>query len=188
MAGLLEALAPTAAQILEAIPTPPVTVIALGYGPAMKGAVPVGFGALIPRSENLRILGCLWDSHLFPGREPAGHLLVRVMLGGSADPQAASLDDAAMLAQVTGELRRLFPRLTEAPVFHRIVRWSRAIPQYGPGHLRRVEALRGDLARHAGLFVAGNALEGIAFTKAAAAGVRAGQAAAAQLLGLEATR
>ncbi|MDQ7005880.1 MAG: protoporphyrinogen oxidase [Acidobacteriota bacterium] len=188
MAGLLEGLAPTAARILEAIPTPPVTVVALGYGPAMRGAVPVGFGALIPRGEDLRILGCLWDSHLFPGREPAGHLLMRVMLGGSADPQAAGLDDATMLAQVTGELRRLFPRLTEAPVFHRIVRWPRAIPQYEPGHLRRVEALRGDLARHPRLFVAGNALEGIAFTKAAAAGVRAGQAAAAQLLGLEATR
>ena len=188
VAPLLEPLAPTAAQILGAISTPPVNVVALGYSPAMKNAVPVGFGALVPRGEDLRILGCLWDSHLFPGREPAGHLLLRVMLGGSADPRAADLDDEDTLAQVSADLRRLFPRLTEAPLFHRIVRWPRAIPQYGPGHLRRIEALRADLARHPGLSIAGNALEGIAFTKAAAAGVRAGRAAAAHALGLESSR
>jgi len=59
-----------------------------------------------------------------------------------------------------------------------VVRWPRAIPQYELGHLERVARIERELDALPGLFMAGNALHGVAFGKAAAAGARAGKAAA----------
>lgn len=176
MAPLIEGPCPAAAAELTAIETPPVLVVALGFAPAMRGAVPKGFGALIPRGEGFRILGCLWDTHLFPGREPGGHLLVRAMLGGAVDPEVIRLSDEQVLTQTLADLRALMP-LHDEPLYAKVIRWPRAIPQYTIGHLERVARLREALARRPGLLLAGNATDGIAFTKAAAAGVAAGEAA-----------
>ena len=180
-ASLIAPLAPVAARELAAIPTPPVTVVALGFAPSMRDAAPTGFGVLIPRGEGFRILGCLWDSHLFPGREPEGHLLLRVMLGGAVDPQVADLDDDEVMQTVLEDLRRLMPRLGK-PLYKQIIRWARAIPQYTLGHAARLRSIDEDLARHPGIHLAGNACRGIAFTKAATAGARSGKEAARRLL------
>lgn len=48
------------------------------------------------------------------------------------------------------------------PVWHRIVRWPRAIPQYHLGHLDRVQWIETRLVQHPGLFLGGNALHGVA--------------------------
>jgi oxygen-dependent protoporphyrinogen oxidase len=48
------------------------------------------------------------------------------------------------------------------PVFHHLVRWHRAIPQYHLGHLDHVAAIEQRVAGHAGLFLGGNAYHGVA--------------------------
>ena len=85
MAPLLTAAAPDAARSLREISFPPVIVTGLGFGPEALASIPRGFGILIPRGEGYRILGCLWDTHLFAGRSPEGQLLIRTMSGGSVD-------------------------------------------------------------------------------------------------------
>ena len=50
----------------------------------------------------------------------------------------------------------------EGLMFHRIIRWQRAIPQYHLGHLERLAWIGERLRQHAGLFVAGNAYHGVA--------------------------
>lgn len=182
MAPLVRDHAPELARALDAIYCPPVTVVALGYGPQTLAKVPQGFGVLIPRGEGYRILGCLWDSHIFPGRSPEGSLLLRVMLGGAVDPEAALLANDELLRLVDQDLSRLFG-IQEKPVYHRIVRWERAIPQYELGHLDRVAAIEHELQSRPGLFMAGNALYGISFGKAAATGLARGQEAARWLIG-----
>jgi oxygen-dependent protoporphyrinogen oxidase len=62
------------------------------------------------------------------------------------------------------------------------VRWTRAIPQYAVGHPRVVEQVDEGIARLPGLSIAGNALHGVAFAKAATEGWRRGEAAAAHAL------
>jgi oxygen-dependent protoporphyrinogen oxidase len=181
MAPLVREHAPELAQQLDAIYCPPVTVVALGYGPQTLPRVPRGFGVLIPRGEGYRILGCLWDSHIFPGRSPEGSLLLRVMLGGAVDPEAALLPDERLLSLVGQDLLRLFG-IQEKPVYQRIVRWERAIPQYELGHLERVTAIEWEIKKRPGLFIAGNALYGISFAKAAATGLARGQGAARWLV------
>lgn len=176
MAPLVRGESPALARLLDEIPCPPVAVVALGLGPEARDQVPRGFGVLIPRGEGARILGCLWDSRLFPGRGPAAHVLVRAMLGGAVDPAAGALDEESLVAITREDLRRMMG-LDAAPVFRRVVRWPRAIPQYTLGHGERVRSIEAEAARLPGLFVAGNALHGIAFGKAAAAGRERGESA-----------
>lgn len=178
MADLVREHAPDLAAPLDTITYPHVSVVALGFGPEALAQVPNGFGVLIPRGEGYRILGVLWDSRFFPGRSPdENHLLMRIMVGGAVDDGARDLDEDALVALVREEVTRLFG-LTVTPVYTRVARWDRAIPQYELGHLERVAAIDTALARRPGLLFAGNALHGIAFGKAAAAGVAAGKEAA----------
>jgi oxygen-dependent protoporphyrinogen oxidase len=70
-------------------------------------------------------------------------------------------DDDRLLAAVRQELGVAMGVRAE-PVFHHIVRWPRAIPQYHLGHLQRVARIEEHAARHPGLFLTGNAYHGIA--------------------------
>lgn len=43
-----------------------------------------------------------------------------------------------------------------------MIRWERAIPQYHVGHLERVQLIEEMTAQYAGLFLGGNAYNGVA--------------------------
>lgn len=180
MAALVKEQLPALAKPLDAIYCPPVAVIALGYGPAAFEKVPQGFGVLIPRGDKYRILGCLWDTFLFNGRSPEKKLLLRTMIGGGVDPEGGSMSDLELIDQAKQDLAGLLD-LKLQPLYQKVVVWPRAIPQYTIGHSDRVAAVEKELAANPGLFVAGNALYGVAFSKAAVAGLRAGEKAAAYL-------
>ena len=49
-----------------------------------------------------------------------------------------------------------------APVFHEVVRWTKAIPQYHLGHLERVARIEERGGAHPGLYLGGNAYRGVA--------------------------
>jgi oxygen-dependent protoporphyrinogen oxidase len=174
MAPVLERQSPELSRRLQEIEYPTICVVALGYAAAGATRVPPGFGVLVRRGEGIRMLGCLWDSHLFPDRAPASHVLVRAMLGGAVDAGVARLDDHTLVRLVREELAKLMS-LDAPPVFERVIRWPRAIPQYTLGHLDRKAGIEREAARLPGLFLAGNYLAGIAFGKAAAAGVDAAE-------------
>jgi oxygen-dependent protoporphyrinogen oxidase len=53
------------------------------------------------------------------------------------------------------------------PVFHHLVRWPRAIPQYEIGHLERVSRIEQAIDKLPGLFVTGNAFHGVALNDVA---------------------
>jgi oxygen-dependent protoporphyrinogen oxidase len=177
-ASIVGELAPGLARVLAQIAYPPVAVVALGFDAAAARGVPRGFGVLIPRGEGYRVLGVLWDSHIFPGRSPDGTLLVRAMLGGAVDPAVGSADASTLVELTRDELRRLLA-IEAPPLYSHVHLWPRAIPQYELGHGDRVRRIEAELVRQPGLFLAGNALHGIAFARAAAAGLAAGDAAAA---------
>jgi oxygen-dependent protoporphyrinogen oxidase len=180
--SMIETIAPELSRLLLEIPYPPVAVIACGFGPGALDKVPRGFGVLIPRGESYRMLGCLWDTHLFPGRGPENHLLLRVMLGGAVDTAIGALSESELLRMTREELRRLFG-IEETPIFEKIVVWPRAIPQYELGHLRRVAAIDRELDRLPGLYLAGNALRGISFSRSAVTGIEQGHRAVGWLSG-----
>lgn len=159
-APLLAPLAPDAADALAGIEYPPVAVVATGYRPA-PGMHPLdGFGFLIPAKENRRILGTLFSSTLFPGRAPDGMALLTSFVGGMRQPGLARQAEANLTAMVADEQRQLLG-CPAAPEFSRVTMWERAIPQYAPGHLQRMERLARAEEQLPGLFFCANYRGGI---------------------------
>ena len=62
---------------------PPVASVVLGFRREDVTHPCEGFGMLIPKIENLKILGTIFSSSLFPNRAPAGHGMLR--LAGRAE-------------------------------------------------------------------------------------------------------
>lgn len=159
-ARLLRPIDTELAAELDAIPTAPIVVVCFGYEEARIPEPLDGFGFLVPRGEGARILGCLWDSSVYPGRAPRGKVLVRVMIGGARDPEAIDLSDEDLLEVVRADLARTMG-LALDPEFVRIFRHPLGIPQYTTGHLERLARLDARLGRHPGLFLAGNSYRGV---------------------------
>jgi len=120
-----------------------------------------GFGMLMPSRAGRRVLGVLFSSTLFPGRAPAGQVLLTTFIGGARNEAVATLDEAAIVRQVLADLTPLLG-IRAAPVFERVRRWPRAIPQYELGHLERLARIDARLARLPGLHVRADWRDGIA--------------------------
>ncbi len=159
-AGLLEALDAPLAQLLGEIPYAPVAVVCLGYLRAEVSRPLDGFGFLVPVEEGKTLLGCLWDSSMFPHRAPEGRVLLRAMVGGARRPELAGLPEDAMLRAVRQDLQEIVG-LEAKPVLARVFRHPQAIPNYNVGHGRRLERIGERLASLPRLLLTGNAYHGI---------------------------
>jgi len=152
-----------AADALLAIPYAAVAVLHLGFAREDVSHPLDGFGFLVPPGEGRPLLGALFSSSLFHGRAPDGSVLVTALCGGAMRPDVIALPDGALVESVLDDLRAVLG-IRAAPRFSRVVRHARAIPQYTLHHRERVAAVEAAQARHAGLFFAGNAYRGVAFT------------------------
>ena len=149
------------AEQLAAIASTPVAVVALGYRAADVPGRLDGFGYLTPQRDRRDVLGVQWCSSIFPGRAPAGMVLLRALCGGWNRPEILHWDDDQLLRAVRIELA-ITMHVRTAPVFHHVVRWQRAIPQYHVGHLQRVARIEAGAGKHPGLYLGGNSFRGVA--------------------------
>jgi oxygen-dependent protoporphyrinogen oxidase len=147
--------------ILHRIEYPPVSIVAQGFRREQVRHPLDGFGVLVPAAENRSILGTIFSSSLFLGRAPSANVLLTTFVGGARQPGLASLADPA-LENLVGEDLAALLGVRGDPVFRRIVRWPRAIPQYNLGHGEIVSALEKLEAAHPGLHFVGNYRGGIA--------------------------
>ncbi len=160
-APLLAPLDEELAATVRAIPAAALAVVALAYDAAAIGGAPDGFGFLVPRGEGPRILGVLWDSSIFPGeRAPAGKVLLRVMVGGALDADAAGLPEDELLRLVLADLARTMG-LTAQPDRHWLFRHRLGISQYTVGHAARLARIAERLRLFPGLQVAGQSYFGV---------------------------
>jgi oxygen-dependent protoporphyrinogen oxidase len=172
--ALLAGVAPAAARLVGATEMAPVAVVHLGFARRLA-AVPEGFGFLAPRGEGVRSLGVLFPSRLFADRTPPGGELLTAFVGGTLDPQALELDDAALRDLVLADLAALLGALP-APHLVRVMRYPAAIPQLTQGHVERIAAAAAELGALGGIRLAGNYLAGVGLKDAAAVGRRAADA------------
>jgi oxygen-dependent protoporphyrinogen oxidase len=147
------------AKSLARISYAPVAVISSGYKCEAIGRVLDGFGFLVPRAEGLRVLGCVWNSALFPGRAPEGHVLLTSFAGGAMNPELCTWSADRIASAVHEDLARVLT-ITEKPVAQHIYVYQRAIPQYNLGHGGIVAELKSACDAMPGLYLAGNYLEG----------------------------
>ncbi len=143
----------------ERIEYAPVAVVAVGYRREQVSHPADGFGFLVARQEGLRVLGCVWNSSLFPGRAPKGMVNLTSFAGGATDAEICEWSEERIGETVGREVAEVL-KISGPPVTRLISRHRRALPQYNLGHGSRVAALREACARVPGLFLAGNYLEG----------------------------
>jgi len=149
------------ADKIETIAYNRLAVIALGYQKKDVLHSLAGFGYIAPQSTRRDILGVQWCSSIFPGRAPSDAVLLRAMAGGWNRPEIAGWDDARLLECARADLGQALG-IQAKPIFHHIIGWNRAIPQYHLGHLERVAWIEKRIADHPGLFLGGNAYHGVA--------------------------
>ena len=120
---------------LGAFTRSPVALVYLGVPEAQVPRAADGFGFLVAQGEELRVLGVVFESTVWPDRAPAGTVLLRCIFGGGRDPEATKLDDAALIAQARRDVARALGSTGElAPVHASVVRWPHGLPRYPVGH------------------------------------------------------
>jgi oxygen-dependent protoporphyrinogen oxidase len=160
-AAILADLDPALADEIAGIAYNRVAVVGLGYRrSAVPGSV-AGFGFIAPQKTRRALLGVQWCSSIYPDRAPEHIVLLRAMCGGWHRADMVGWEDERLAGAVRAELR-LAMGITAAPVFQKIIRWNRAIPQYHVGHLERLERIETRLTLQPGLFLGGNAYRGVA--------------------------
>jgi oxygen-dependent protoporphyrinogen oxidase len=153
--------------------------VTLGYQREDLKMCPPGFGFLVPRSEGTRMLATTFVHTKFPFRAPDNKALVRCFLGGSKDQGVLKLSDEEITALVRKELKQI-TGLVADPWFVKVYRWDRAMAQYTPGHLERIERIGATLKQMQNLAIAGNFYKGIGVPDC----VRTGKEAAQQMAAL----
>ncbi|MGH9784447.1 MAG: protoporphyrinogen oxidase [Terriglobia bacterium] len=135
-------------------------IVAFGFERSALRSEPDGFGFVVPRGERKRLAACTWVSTKFPFRSPPERFLARCFLGGARDPAILEEADDRLVEIALGELGAILGERPK-PLFHRIYRWERCMPQYAVGHLGRLEEIAARLAGQPGLFLAGNGYKGV---------------------------
>lgn len=164
------------AQKLSGIAYASLAVVGSGYYKKQTGMDLDGFGVLIPRSERHRTLGIVWNSSLFPGRAPDGQMTFASFVGGATDPEIARRSEAEISALVQKDHEDILG-ITGSPIVSKVWIHHKALPQYNLGHGHVVEALREAERSIAGLFFAGNYLEGPSIGKCVERGFQSAEAA-----------
>ena len=175
--GIVRALDPSLAHLLEAIPYASSATVTLAYRREEIAHPLDGFGFVVPRIERRPLLACTFSSVKYPGRAPAGHVLLRVFVGGAQDDGILKEDDERMLAIVRGQLGELLG-VTAPPLLTRVHRYPASMAQYHVGHLGTVAAIEKRLAGHPGLALTGSAYRGVGISDC----VHSGEEAAARTL------
>ncbi|HTS25493.1 MAG TPA: FAD-dependent oxidoreductase, partial [Bryobacteraceae bacterium] len=104
-------------------------------------------------------------------------LVARCFLGGMDDAGILGEPDEAVTQAAIDELREI-AGVTARPRFTRIFRWPKSMAQYTVGHPLRLKEIEARVAALPGLYVAGNAYEGIGIPDC----IRLGRAAAEKIL------
>lgn len=153
-AGLRERLAR-----LTGPPHVPVTTVFMGFRREQVAHPLDGFGVLIPPAENCPVLGVSFNSTLFPGRAPPGHVALTAFVGGALHPQAAVDDRSQLWSSLQPVLHRLLATSGE-PVYWDHCHWPQAIPQYDMEHTLFLRQIQSVEHSYRGLHFIGNFRDG----------------------------
>ncbi len=159
-ASLLEELDPDGTSALADIAAPPVSVVFLGYRRDQVDHPLDGLGYLTTKGPDQVISGVQFNSTMFEGRAPDGHVSLSAYVGGARNPDLAKMEQKDLFSEVHKELGTMLG-IKGKPVTSRLRMWARGLPQYTIGHQKRREIIQASNRRIAGLYLTGNYLGGV---------------------------
>jgi oxygen-dependent protoporphyrinogen oxidase len=122
-------------------------VLVLIYRGTDAPRLPRGFGFLVPARERRHFSACTFVGQKFPHRVPEGVQLLRVFVTGSAE---GALEEVQQKLGIRGQ-----------PLWQKLYEWPEAMAQYKVGHQDLVQFIGEMLKDLPGLYLAGNAYEGV---------------------------
>lgn len=132
------------------------------------------FGVLCPLVEGRALMAATYSSTKWPGRAPKGKVLLRGFLGGPHNQEMLRHSDEELSQIVLKEFQEILGLNPGArPLFSKVYRWPRGMPQYTMGHLGRVELIESRSARIPGLALAGGSYRGVGIPNCIESGERA---------------
>lgn len=180
-AALLQGVDAALAALCDGVPYASTATVAFGYRRDQLPHAMQGSGFVVPKVERRALLAGTWVTSKWPGRAPAGHVLLRGFLGGGRDPRRLEASDDELIALAQRELTQIMG-INGTPLFARLFRWTRQSPQYEVGHLERIAAIDQRLAALNGLYVTGSGFRAIGIPDCIADG-RATATRAAEYVG-----
>lgn len=139
--------------------------------------LPAGSGLLVPPSSGRAMKAATFLSQKWPHLAPrADGPIVRISAGRYGDVRDLQRPDVELIGVLAADFSAATGVLAR-PVESSLRRWGGGLPQYRPGHLDRVAALRRALPR--GLAVAGAAWDGVGVPAVLRSGSLAAEAALA---------
>ncbi len=148
------------ADTLRSIPYAPMFVAGLGFENDDIENSLNGFGYLIPKKENMRILGALFTSSMFPGQAPDGKKFLRIMAGGDTNHKLMEKSAEELLKICIEDVTNVLG-VKKAPYMVQYFKVMKAIPQYHTGHREKVAKIESVTEKLGGIYIGGNVLYGI---------------------------
>lgn len=154
----------------EQVYYPPIARMVFGFRRSQVAHPLDGFGALVPKSERLSILGVLFSSSMFPNRAPEDHVLLTVFAGGARRPSLLQETEDQLVCTALDDLRVVLG-ISGSPVFTDVARIEQSIPQYNLGYGAVKDLILRLESRSPGLFFFGNFSGGISVSDCISGGV-----------------
>ncbi len=160
-ATMIRPIDPEMAKTLDSISYPPVVEVFMGFRKEQVKQPLDGFGFLVPEMEQRKILGTIWSSTLFPHCAPNGHTALTTFVGGARQPEFTEEPEGRIADFVLFDLQSIMG-ITGSPVYTKVARWERAIPQYTLGYPRILKQFQRFEENFQGAFLCANYRGGIA--------------------------
>jgi oxygen-dependent protoporphyrinogen oxidase len=162
------------ADALADIPTSSSATVSIAFNESEVGFDLNAFGVLCPLMEGRALMAATYSSTKWPGRAPAGKVLLRGFVGGPHNQEMIKRPDEELVQTVLAEFRDILGLNPFArPLFWRVFRWHRGMPQYTLGHLDRVTLIENHSAQTPGLAFAGGSFRGVGVPNCIESGERA---------------
>ena len=146
------------ASPVSSIPEARIVTVLLGF--TESADIPFGFGYLAPEQEKRFAMGALFSTHMFPGRAPAGHMLLEALVGGRRHPEKLEMPDDVLIRETYADLKQLI-HLPDPPIFSRVLRPDHGSPQLEIGYPKLLAWRNSLVNSNQGLYVCGFGWEGI---------------------------
>jgi protoporphyrinogen/coproporphyrinogen III oxidase len=157
---LLEGAERSLASKLAEIPYSSAILVTLTYDRSKLGHALDGFGFLVPRIERRSVAAATWVSTKFPSRVPPDTAVLRAFIVGEQAEQLLDAPTQSLRELVTAEFTKLMG-IDQPPRFHSVHVWAKSMPQYVVGHGRRRWHIAQALDNCPGLYLVGNAYDGV---------------------------
>lgn len=114
-----------------------------------------GFGFLVPRKENIRLLGAIWKSNIFPEQTDKEFVHINLMTGGSHDVKVIDQDIRDIEKEVIEEFSTIMNVKGGAEMVSSKL-WGKAIPQFHVGYVSIESEIDKFQQLNTGFYIGGN--------------------------------